>query len=274
MPELPDVCGFERYLRDTSLDRRIAHTRLTEERLLLDASRQRLQSRLKGSRLRDTRRHGKWLMVRLQGAGGDRGWLCLHFGMTGELTAFEAERPGIGDLPEHTRLLLSFEDGHHLAYQSQRMLGHLSHTEDPDAFVQGRGLGPDALDGGLTADRLAERRAKVKAALMDQSVVAGIGNIYADEILFQAGIHPAARIPDLDEGRLREIQRVGRRVLRVACRHGGDIRELPHAYLLPHREDGAPCPRCGGRITTTRISGRSTYLCEAHQQRRRGKGAT
>ncbi len=271
MPELPDVCGFERYLQSTALKQRVARSHLTAERLLLGVTRQRLQSRLKGARLQRTLRRGKWLLVELHDDGRSRGWLGLHFGMTGELRYFEATRPQPDVLPEHTRLLLSLENGYHLAYQSQRLLGYVTHVNNPAAFFEQQEVGPDALEGGLDPAglerRLQGRRAQIKTALMDQSLQAGIGNVYADEILFQAEVHPATPIPELKATQLRHLQRVIQRVLRVACRHGGEVQALPRTYLLPHREQGARCSRCGGRIAKIRIAGRPTYLCESHQGR-------
>jgi formamidopyrimidine-DNA glycosylase len=271
MPELPDVCGFERYLQSTALGQRVTRSRLTAERLLLGVTRQRLQSRLNGARLQRTLRRGKWLLVALEDGERSRGWLGLHFGMTGELRYLEATRPQPDELPDHTRLLLSFENGYHLAYRSQRLLGYVTHANDPAAFFEQQALGPDALESGLDAagfaQRLRGRRAQIKTALMDQSLLAGIGNVYADEILFQTELHPATPIPELKAKQLRHLHRVSQRVLRLACRRGGAARELPRTYLLPHREEGARCPRCGGRIDKLRVAGRPTYVCETHQGR-------
>jgi formamidopyrimidine-DNA glycosylase len=101
---------------------------------------------------------------------------------------------------------------------------------------------------------------------MDQHLLAGIGNIYSDEILFVAGIHPLAQVPELSEGKMREIARAMETVLRGAidCRVGE--KGWPGGkWLVPHREDGEKCPRCGGRIKKEKVSGRSSYFCRDHQ---------
>ncbi len=107
---------------------------------------------------------------------------------------------------------------------------------------------------------------------MDQSLIAGLGNVYSDEILFQAGIHPRSPLAHLDARGLRRLERSLADVLRAAIRAKADPRAMPAWFLLPHREPGARCPRCGGRIERIRLGGRSAYLCPGHQ-RCRGRRA-
>ena len=181
MPELPDVEVFKRYLDATSLHQEIEEVDVRTRQLLENTSIRHLRRGLEGRRFESTRRHGKNLFAGLD----DGDWLLLHFGMTGDLAYFKH----IEDDPQYDRLLLTFANGYHLAYVSQRKLGELALIEGVDEFVEQKDLGPDALNdlGRDTFEEIvAGRRAMAKSLLMDQQTIAGIGNVYSDEILFQA----------------------------------------------------------------------------------------
>jgi formamidopyrimidine-DNA glycosylase len=263
MPELPDVAGFKRYLDATSLHQRVRRTRCFDERFIKGVSRRGLQRRLKGAALERCRRWGKWLFVDLS-SGGE---LVLHFGMTGSLDYAAADAAP----PRHCRLVLRFESGYRLAIISQRMIGRASYTDDVRAFAAERRLGPDALDDALDARAflglMTGRRGAVKSALMNQSVVAGIGNVYSDEILFQTGVHPAAKVGRLDEPTLRAMHRAMRRVLSVAARKGGNGRRAPRRWLLAARGPGGACPRCGAALDSATLTGRTAWFCPRCQRR-------
>jgi formamidopyrimidine-DNA glycosylase len=149
------------------------------------------------------------------------------------------------------------------------MLGRVGLADDADVFVQAEELGPDALDPAFDLAAFAEatrgRRRDVKSVLMDQTLVAGIGNIYADEILFQAGLHPKTPVSALSEGQRRTLFERIRSVLEmaIACGAGAEqfLERLPDDYLLPQREKGGRCPRCGGAIATLKSGGRTSYFC-------------
>lgn len=265
MPELPDLIAFENVLAQTSLNQPIRRTSVIDRRILEGAGPRKLAQTLKNKAFTGIRRHGKFLFVRV-GSGGS-GHLALHFGMTGSLHYGEV---GGGDPPDrHARVLFEFEDGWGLAYVSKRMLGQVVLTGDPDAFLEKRGIGPDALDGGLTPKRFAERAAgrtgMVKTLLMDQGFVAGIGNVYADEILFQCGIHPETRADRLGREGLQCLGKEMRRVLRAAAASIKNRKPFPDSFLLPHRSGGENCPRCASELSHTEVGGRSTWLCPSCQ---------
>jgi formamidopyrimidine-DNA glycosylase len=261
MPELPDVVGFQRYLEATSLHQRVAKTRVNDGRLLEDVTAGRLARCLKGRRLEGTTRHGKYLFAR---AG--EGWLLLHFGMTGDLHYWK----GPGTDPDYAQVIFDFENDAHLAYINKRILGKVGFIHDMDGYIDRQGLGLDVLAGDLTGGRfaklLAGRSGPIKARLMDQSLIAGVGNIYSDEILFQARLHPQTDASDLSADDIQKLYRVMRRVLRVAAGKGGDLGKFPRGYFLPSREKGAPCPRCGGEVTKIVVVGRSGYFCPQCQK--------
>lgn len=257
MPELPDVEVFRRYLDATALHQRIEHTRVRDEDLLRGVSRRTLERRLKGASFEATRRHGKYLLVDLD--PGD--WLVLHFGMTGFLAYFgdpDAE-------PGHVRLRFDFENGYRLAYDCQRKLGEVRLVSDPEAFLEEKELGPDALEVDREGflERMEDRRGMIKTALMDQSLLAGVGNVYSDEALFQTEIHPATAVSDLDEKALGHLHRTLHRVLEKAIEE--KVERFPDSWLLSHREPNAECPRCGGTIRRIEVAGRGCYVCPDHQ---------
>jgi formamidopyrimidine-DNA glycosylase len=101
----------------------------------------------------------------------------------------------------------------------------------------------------------------VKCWLMDQSILAGLGNIYSDEVLFQAGIAPQRKLESLDEADLKRLHARMRKVIDTAIEHGADPKALPGSFLLPNRREGAPCPRCGGTVVRTRACGRTAWYC-------------
>lgn len=259
MPELPDVQVFKEYLDATSLHHVVRDVHLRDVDELLDGiSRPTLRRHLEGSDLRSTRRHGKHLFTELN----DGRWLRLHFGMTGTVHYFKTDS---SQIPEYAKLRLEFENGFQLAYVNARKLGAIGLVEDVDGWVEEEGLGPDAL--GLSRDalgqRLKKRRGGVKSTLMNQDVVAGIGNVYADEILFWCGIHPRRRIPDLDARDFGSLHQAMEDVFEKAIE--GRVEDFPDDFLIRRREDGAECPRCGGRIEKATVAGRSTYFCANHQ---------
>lgn len=259
MPELPDVETFRRYLAATALHQRIEGLSVESPDLLEGTSPQGLGRRLKGHAFEDTRRHGKYLFARLD----DGPSLLLHFGMTGYLEYYHDGR----DPPGHTRLLLRLAGQGRLAYVAQRKLGRIAVVDDVDAFVADEGLGPDAL--ALSTEDLAERvtasRGKIKSWLMSQEHLAGLGNVYTDELLYQAGIHPATPLGDLDEDAVRRLHRAMRHVLDKAIEVQAQVDRMPGTWLLPHREEGASCPRCGGTVQRLSVGGRAGYYCPGCQ---------
>lgn len=259
MPELPDVELFRRLLEAHGLGRRLAGVEVRDARILEEVEADQFAAELTGDRFTGTRRHGKNLFIARERGGH----LLMHFGLTGELAWFDR------DPPAYTRVLYRFAAPPHLAYVNVRMLGHITLVEDIDAWLAAKGIGPDALDPALDpetfAAALGSGRRSIKAALMDQSVVAGIGNIYADEILFQAGLRPDVPVAALDAHWRRQLWRAMREVLETAVRCGAAAERytgrLPPTYLTRVRGRGAACPKCGAPLATLRMGARTGYYC-------------
>jgi formamidopyrimidine-DNA glycosylase len=245
MPELPDVEVFRRYLDRTCQGRVIRHVVVSDPRLLSGLASGAFAARLEGARIMGSQRHSKHLLVRLAPAG----WLTMHFGMTGALHHWEGAEPE----PPYTRIRCDFADGHHLAYTNLRRLGAVGLVDDAESFIATERLGLDALDPQFDFDAferaLSARKRDIKSLLMDQTVIAGIGNIYSDEILFQAGIHPKTTTDRLSPDARELLFRQTKHVLQTAIKRGSGAElnpdALPPSFLLPHRTRGGHCQRCG-----------------------------
>lgn len=255
MPELPDVEVFKRYFDASALHQTVGALEVEDSRILAGLSAEDLERRVQGRSLESSRRHGKRLF-----AGLNTGeWLEFHFGMTGSLAYFEEA----DDAPPYTQALLRFENGYHLALVEPRKLGHLALVEDLDAYLGELGLGPDAYALGPDEflDLAKGQRGQVKCWLMDQEKIAGLGNVYSDEILFHAGIHPKVPLNDLSASSLRDLYRAMRWVLDAAVEAGVDPAHMPEEFLVPRREKGAECPRCCGTLATIKTCGRTAHFC-------------
>ena len=259
MPEFPDVELYKQRFEAHALHRRIESVVLRDRPLLSGASAQALQKALLAHRFVISKRHGKYLFL-----GIDTGrWLAAHFGMSGALEYADSEDESV----QYERLRLVLEHGGRLSYTSRRRLGRITLIDDPQAFIEEKRLGPDAL--GIAArefeTRFGTKRGTVKSALMDQTTLAGIGNIYSDEVLFQSGLHPRTPVERLEKKSLAQLYRTTQRVLQAAVEAEADPHHFPDGFLTPHRREGAVCPRCGGTVKRMQIGGRSSYFCERCQ---------
>lgn len=262
MPELPDVENFKIYLDATSLHQPIEKVEIDRNEILGEVSGRALQQRLKGKCFESIRRHGKYLFAHLS----DDGWLVLHFGMTGYLKYSETKEP-----PEHTRVLFKFQGQGQLAYVCMRMLGRVDWTADVDEFINRHDLGidaqSDALDLNTFFKLMESKRGKIKSALMDQETIAGLGNVYVDEILFQAKVHPEASVNELNDAQLKILYEQMNIVLKTAIQAQADPENMPKSFLIRHRgEKEARCPNCSECLSKIKVSGRTTYFCPNCQQ--------
>jgi len=256
MPELPEVETYARYFAKHALHQRIARVDVRDERILTDIRKETFARKLKGREFTSVRRHGKHLF-----ADAGAVWLHLHFGMTGDLAYY---RDG-EDSPRFAKIVFDFDGGGHLAFEDMRLFGLAELIDSPEDFIRERALGPDPLDPSFTPARfravLERRRGAIKSLLMSQEIIAGLGNLYVDEILFQTSVHPRRAVDRLRDDEKRALFTAMRRILRTAI--AGD---LPPRALFHHRDTGERCPRCGGTINRTVVFGRTTYFCAKHQR--------
>ncbi|OBK49438.1 Fpg/Nei family DNA glycosylase [Mycobacterium sp. 1081908.1] len=253
MPELPDVEGFRRELADVLPGRRIRGVHVRDPGVLRNTTAATLGRRLDGRRFDCPRRHGKWLMLPTDGPT-----LLVHSGMTGHphYAADGAERE------PYERLVIALDRGE-LRYADLRKLRGVWLADDDEDVAHVTGpQGPDALGLGLPAfrDALRGRSGRLKPTLMDQSVIAGLGNLLTDEICWRARIAPSRPVPELGPGEFKGLHAAMTRVLRTAVPHGR-VPGLPR-WLTRVRDDPDPsCPRCGTRLARARMAGRTSLWC-------------
>jgi formamidopyrimidine-DNA glycosylase len=261
LPELPDVETLKRYFAATSLHKTVRQVEVKSPEILGNTSTQELRDRLVDHEFQCSRRYGKHLFAEIN----DDSWFILHFGMTGGLKYFKH----LHDEPSHSRLLIAFSNGFYLAYHCQRKLGEVNLAKDVDGFVRKKDLGPDVLDLDFQGFRqiLAKRRGTIKYTLMNQHIMAGIGNIYSDEILFQSGIHPKTKVDKLNRKMLEKIFRTMQDVLSTAIENQADVKSLPDDYLTSHRSKEGQCPLDHNELKRVKISGRTAYYCPKHQKK-------
>jgi formamidopyrimidine-DNA glycosylase len=275
MPELPEVETMVRGLRPALQGRTIRTLTVHDPFLLHGCSAEEIERRAERAPVAAVRRRGKWVVLEL---GGRRGWIVIQPRMTGGFWLVPPRRP------EHVRLSFFLEGPDRtIWYCDARRLGRIAwfsgaaeaerafaHSLGPDALV----IGPDEL-----AARLARTNRGIKPALMDQKLLAGIGNIYADEIVFRARLHPERRASGLSAAEVGRIHAAIGGVLAEAIHAEGSSFDAGYRTVLGleggflaqnavHRRGGRPCPACGGAIVKTRIAGligRPTYLCPSCQ---------
>lgn len=260
MPELPEVEAFGKYLENTSLNKKIEEVEIKSPELLQNIDADNLKNNLEGNRFTSAKRHGKNLFVFLN----NDSWLILHFGMTGSFKYFKNQ----DEKPRYDRILFNFEDKSHLAFNDPRKFGKIHLTSKIEDFIKSKKLGPDALDIDLkTFKKLySKRRGASKSALMNQHVMAGVGNIYSDEILYHARVHPKTSFYTLDDEKITEIYNMMNEVLKMAINRDLNNQELPDSYIIPHRRKDGKCPNSDTKLKTIKIAGRTSYYCPECQK--------
>lgn len=266
MPELPNAETYKRYFDATSLYQPIREVDVNHDYVLGsedgdELSADALADALHGQEFSTGRRHGKYLLSTLS----DGRSFIMHFGMSGSLNYFKSD----DDISKFDRVLITFNNGYHLAFHCPRVLGNVYLFDNDEAFLTHKNIGPDVLRLGWEGfnEILAARRGMIKPTLMDQHIMAGIGNIYSDEILFQTRLHPETPANALDEAKRRELFNATQRVLNAAIDCDANPKKLPNDYLLPHRIDDEVCPSCGEPLTSKEVGGRTAYFCEREQER-------
>jgi formamidopyrimidine-DNA glycosylase len=269
VPELPEVETVVRGLREALPGRRIVSVRLGKTDFIDDPAG--LEAELPGNRITGVRRHGKFVVVELETRAGAAASACLlvHLGMTGQLTTGRSDAPAA----PHTHVFFALDDGQELRYTDIRRFGRMVLASEG---LRERVLGPlglDPVEAGVRefCERLRGRRARIKALLLDQRVFSGMGNIYTDESLWRARIHPKRIAASLKEAELSGLYRAVGDILREAIRlRGSSVSDYVDAkgergeYQMRHRvyqREGRKCHRCGALIRRVIVAGRSSYFC-------------
>jgi formamidopyrimidine-DNA glycosylase len=277
MPELPEVETIRRQLAPHMEGRTLTELEVLDPRWCQPAPPYALGDAARGRRIERVSRRGKYLLVELE----DEVTLVMHLRMTGNLLLVAAE-DDTQDRP-HLRARMTLDDGHRVLFCDQRRFGTgevLLGADSVDEYFRSR-LGVEPLSPDFTADALRalarNRKAPVKAFLLTQERVAGVGNIYADEALFRAKLHPLRPVGTLRRGQIDALRDAVVESLEAGIdARGATIDDFRHAdgargsfqdRFLVHRREGEPCPRCGSRIRKLRAAGRGTYICPRCQRR-------
>jgi len=258
MPELPEVAYQKKYANATILHKKIVKVE-TGDKKIYQSAKSGFEETLKGNQFTGSQRLGKYLFLNLE----KNGVLVVHFGMTGELEYYQHE-----EIPKYAQLTLTFEDHARVSFTCPRKFGKLYLAESLAEFQKENNLGIDAL--ALKKDEfleiLKDKTGTIKGLLMNQKLIAGIGNLYADEVLFQAKIHPVTKVDQLSEKEKAGIFKEIEKVLELVKEARIEGTKLPKTYITTARKKAADCPRNNGKIEQIKVSGRTTYFCPTCQE--------
>lgn len=284
MPELPEVETVARGLQQSVVGRRILAVKLGKTDFIDDPAA--LEHHLPGKQIKSVERFGKFLLLRLARSRSGRAVshdgdtapaaLLVHLGMTGMLAPNPAAQP----CGKHTHVCLQLDDGRELRYTDPRRFGRMAYVTQASLAEELQDFGADPLEVNAEefAARIRSRGARIKALLLDQSVLRGVGNIYADESLWRARIHPARLGSQLSKKEARTLRKMLRQVLQKAILLGGssisdflDSEGRPGGYQRRHRaygREGRRCYRCRTAIRRMIVAGRSSCFCPKCQKSR------
>ena len=274
MPELPEVETIVADLRPHLVGRTIVRCELAFPTIVRHPEPEEFVDSVAGMRIESVGRRGKYILLRLQ----ESVVLVVHLGMTGQLRLFDAA----ASLAKHTHAVFQLDDGKHLRYRDPRRFGRLLLGTEEALMLAKKmpRLGPEPIDPDFAADelyrRLKRRRAPLKAVLLDQAAVAGVGNIYADESLHRARLRPsriASTVSRQSASRLHEAMRES--LLVAIANRGSSVDTYRDAWgelggqqekLLVYGRAGEPCFTCGRPLSSVRIAGRTTVFCSRCQR--------
>ena len=274
MPELPEVETIKRQLNLLAAGKKISQVEILLPKIV-KAPLAEFKKAVVGAKIKEFNRRAKILIIEL-----NNGWsILIHLKLSGQLI-YQNQISNIKNqnLRKYTHVILHFSDGSHLLFNDMRQFGYIKlvKTEELDEFLKKEGFGPEPFDKNFTLARLVaildkKPHAKIKQFLMDQKNIAGIGNIYSDEILFASGVHPLRRIKDLKPSEIKAVYKNIKKILSEAVKAKGTSADLYlDAYgrqgsFLPklkvYGRQGQKCVKCQGEIKRIKIGGRSAHFC-------------
>lgn len=262
MPELPEVNTFKKYFEETSLKKRIVEVLVHDDKIIRNMSGPAFADHLTGRTFNSAYRQGKYLFGELDNGHS----ILFHFAMTGDFKYYidPSERP------RHERFAFRFTNGDYLGFDCPRKFAKILYLENRSAYLQKIKLGPDALliSEEEFLEKTKGRKGSVKGFLLNQSHLAGVGNLYADEACFQARIHPASRMDKIPKKKKIELFRTLQNVLSQAVNERPYYKDYPDEWLWEKwRADGKLAPDGKSKVGHETIAGRTTFYAKGWQKK-------
>lgn len=253
MPELPEVNTCKRYFDESALHQKIVRTTVFDDKIIRNTSGTEFEQLMRGRTFIDSYRRGKYLFARLDN-GHD---VLLHFGMTGDLNYYEDEV----DRTKHERFVFQFDNGFKLGFDCPRKFARILYLEDREAYIKEIKLGPDVLELSEEVFLAVTKNKKgsIKGFLLNQKYLAGMGNLYADEVCYQTRVHPASVVSAIPEKKLKEMYDKMQEVIRYAVDHNAYYKDYPEDWLWQWRDTDATAPD-GSPVEVEKIGGRTSYF--------------
>ena len=260
MPELPEVNTVQLYFRETALQKRIRKVVVSDEKVIRNVDGHDFAHKISGQRFVDTYRRGKYFFGDLENGHS----VLFHLGMTGDLKFYSDET----DRPKYERFAFHFEEGTVLAFDCPRKFARILYLEDRKAYLEEINLGPDALeiDEATFMDLTEGKKSSIKGFLLNQHYLAGVGNLYADEICYQSKVHPASIVQKIPAKVLKLLFGNMQSILQKAVDHLPHYKNYPPNWFWEWRKEGLAGPKGKGVVEKTKIAGRTTYYVEGWQR--------
>jgi formamidopyrimidine-DNA glycosylase len=261
MPELPEVHNFKQYFDAAAIGQTVQQLVVHDDKIIRNMSGPAFADAMAGRTITGSIRRGKYLFAQLENSHD----VLLHFGMNGDLNLYQEPE----DRGRFERFAFHFQDGNILGFDDSRKFARILYLHDRDAYIEEIKLGPDALD--LTEEHffgaLAGRKTTLKGLLLNQSIVAGLGNLYADEICYRTKLHPAIRVNALTEEEVRAVYQQIIDIMTYATENAPYYREYPENWFWHtwRKEEGTD-PETGLPVRITKVAGRTTYFVEGRQR--------
>ena len=259
MPELPEVESYKTYIDNTCLDQKIVALDCRDERLLKQPKSD-FEKFLIGIKFTETKRIGKYLFLETNG----NKILVMHFGMTGRPHYYKSEE----ERHKFAHLQLTFEKGFYFGFENKRKFGWWNLTDSVEEYRKANNLSHDARELTLEEfkDSLGNRKTDIKKIIMDQSIAAGVGNWMADEILYQAKVHPKKRVEQMSTTEIKKIYEAMQNVIEVAIENEAHYSDFPKDFFIHIRNDDFKCHHTGCKIEKIKVGGRTTYFSPEWQK--------
>ena len=260
MPELPEVNTFQQYFNKTSLRQKIDEVRVHDAKIIRNVDADTFIEKLTNRTFVSSYRRGKYLFGKLD----DGNYLLFHFGMTGDFKYYEDEM----EQPRHERFAFHFQNGFRLGFDCQRKFARIVYIENLEKYIEEIGLGEDAIviSESDFLQKMEGRKTSIKGFLLNQKLLAGVGNLYADEICFQTRIHPASSLNALKLKHKKAIFESMQNILKTAIDRTTNYKDYPEDLFFQWRVEGEKAPKGKGICKVEKIAGRTTYFFETYQK--------